>query len=256
MAEPTQFKSISGIDWAPGGAGYGTAKYGDDSNLLVSFYNKAVEIPHKSQQMGRRYCENQIYVRIQHPGETLNIIDTPANDSHKQRFRAQWSRFIQNRTQIPEGTPIDLLFPNHPSVGENLRGIGIYTIEQCAAMSASAMDNVGRGGQEYVNKAKKYLESSEKGKNFHLMQAELDKMKTENRVLNTQVGQLKAQLDSVLQRINDPVHASLSPPFIQGYDPQTERINATHVTGELGKKPRKSFIKPEVEKDPITDELA
>jgi len=80
------------------------------------------------------------------------------------------------------------------------------------------MDNIGRGGQEYVNKAKKYLESSEKGKNFHLMQAEIDKMKTENRVLNQQVVQLKTQLDSMIGRMTNPVQGSLNPPFVPGYD--------------------------------------
>ena len=245
----------TGINWNAGGKS-GTVNFGNDENLLVMFYNRPVENPVKSQEMGRRFFENHIYVKIQHPGETANVIDRPVNEQDKNRFRNAWSAFVQNRTQIPDGTSIDLLFPNHPAVGENLRAMGIYTIEQCAALSANAIDNIGRGGQEYVNRAKKYLDSADKGRSFHLLQAELDKTNQQNKILEQQIRQLKAQLDQVMGKINDPVRNSLSPPFIPGHDAQTERINANHVTKELSGGKKKKTKPVERAYDPLTDELA
>lgn len=225
----------SGIEWNAGKTS-GLVKFGDDSNLLVLFYAKAVEIPSKSVQLGRRYCENQIYVKIQHPGENHNIIDRPANDQDKMRFRQQWQAFVMNRTQVPEGTPIDLLFPNNPAFAENLRAMGIHTVEQCSSLSATAIENIGRGGQEAVNKAKQYLANASKGVDFHEFKKKEEEWANDRRRLEMQLADMKARLDAFLMKDQHPERASLSPPFIEGYDPQAERINANHVTKELAKK--------------------
>lgn len=225
------FSSPTGIIMAPGGT-HGLAKYGDDKNLLVMFYNRAVEIPSESVKQGRRICRNEIYVTIQHPGEMLNKIDRPANDQDKVRFRDQWSRFVQDRTQIPEGTPIDLLFPNHPAVGENLKALGIFTIEQCASLSALAIDTIGRGGQEYVVRAQRYLDSANKGAAFHELQGKNDQLTQQVRILENQIKQLKEQLDMVMVRHNDPIRGAQQPPFVENFDVQSARINANHPTQE------------------------
>lgn len=241
----------TGVEWGAGGK-FGTVKFGDDSNLLVMFYNKAVEIPAKSQQLGRRYCENQIYVKIQHPGETHNIIDRPIKDEDKHRFARHWQAFVMNRTQVPEGTPIDLLFPNNPSFAENLRAMGIYTVEQCSQLSATAIESIGRGGQETVNRAKQYLENANKGADWHAFKKKETEWEQKFRMLEQQNADLRARLDAYLMRDKDPVKASLSPPFVEGYDPQAERINANHVTSEIAKKQAqtKTFVPDAIPAEP------
>lgn len=254
------FAQVSGIDWAPGG-GHGMVKFGNqgDSNLLVVFYSKAVENTIKSQAAGRRICENHIYITIQHPGESLNKVDRPVTENDKQRFPRQWSAFVQNRTQVPEGTPIDLLFPNHPAVGENLRAMGVFTIEQCAALSAFAIDSIGRGGQEYVNKAQLYIKSADKGKAFHEFQKEKAELMQRIKLLEQQNATMKAQFDAVMNKLENPLAHSLNPPFMPDHDAQAARINANHPTKEISSKSKKAKkILPviEVPRDPLTDEFA
>jgi len=251
--------NATGIDWNGGGKS-GTVKFGGgDDSLLVLFYNRSVEIPSKSVEMGRRWCENQVFIKIQHPGENFNVIDRPATDADKMRFRRYWNLFMQNRTQVPEGTPIDLLFPNHPAVGENLRAMGVYTIEQCAKLSAIAIDGIGRGGQEYVNRAQAYLASADKGKSFHKMQKQLDEERTRNSVLEQQVASLKSTVDQLLMKTGNQPGMSLNPPFIPGFDAQSERINANHPTQEVAQQAKKRKKKREIVEeepvDPITDPL-
>lgn len=242
---------ISGIDWNAGGKS-GVARFGPgDEALLVVFYSKAVENPAKSLAAGRRICENQVYVRIQTPGEGLNIIDRPVTDSDKMRFRGAWSAFLQNRQHIPEGTPIDLLFPNNPAFAENLRALGVYTIEQCANLSANAIDNIGRGGQECVNRAKKYLESSNSAVPFHQLQKEVEEYKSIIRTQTHQIEQLKVQLDKMMMRDTNPIGASLAPPFVQGYDAQADRLNANHPTKEIADRTKKSAKKSA----PVVEEI-
>ena len=245
----------TGIDWNGGGKS-GTVRFGEDQNLLVMFYNRSVLNAVKSAAEDRPIHENQIFIKIQSPGETLNIIDRPMNHEDKKRFPQQWGAFVHNRTQIPEGVPIDLLFPNYPAVAENLRGMGIFTIEQCSKLSASAIDNIGRGGQEYVNRANKYLESAGKGQGFHQLQKEVDQLKATNNRLEQQLGEAIAKLNSVTGRLMDPLVNSNSPPFVVGHDAQSERINANHVTKELAGKAKKKAKAPEPAYDPLTDPLA
>jgi hypothetical protein len=234
---------------------FGIAQYGSDDQLLVMFYNRPVENPALSLEHGRPYYEDKIYIIIQTPGEGLNKIDRPVADADKHRFANKWAAFVQNRTQVPEGTPIDLLFPNYPAVAENLRGYGIYTIEQCSKLSASAIDNIGRGGQEYVNRANQYLENAKSGKAFLQLRQENDNLRNEVEVQKHQIGQLKSQLDHIMMKFNDPLKASQQPPFIIGHDAQAERINLNHPTAEAAKKvtKKRTYTTPE---DAITDPLA
>lgn len=225
------FRSPVSLEWGPGKQ-YANVKYGDDSQLLVMFYTKEIENAAKSLQAGRPIFENQIYIKIQHPGEPYNVIDRPANDQDKQRFRGNWEKFLVNRSQVPEGTPIGLLFPNNPAFAATLRGQGVYTIEQAANLSGHAIDNIGRGAQEIVNRAKKYLENATKGIDFHKLQQKEAEWEQKFKIQNQQIEQLKAQLDAYLQSQFKP---NPNQGYIPGYDPQTERINANHVTGELNK---------------------
>lgn len=240
---------ISGIDWNAGGH-TGMARFGEDKNLLVMFYNRSVPVAALGVVNGRPIHRDEIYVKIQQPGEMLNIIDRPATDADKQRFRQQWAAFIHDRTQVPEGTPIDLLFPNHPSVAENLRGMGVYTIEQCADLSAHAIDTIGRGAQEYKNRAEKYLKMASSGASFHKLQTENDSLRSNQRVLEQQVEVLKRQLNSLTLKVTDPIRSSLQPPFIPGHDVQSERINANSVQREAAKR-----AKPTPVEESITDPL-
>lgn len=228
------FKKPIGIDWNAGGLS-GLVKFENDNNLLVVFFTKAVPNPLASKEAGRVICEDHVFIRIQHPGETLNIIERPANDGDKQRFPRLWEAYVRNQAQVVEGTPIDLLFPNYPAVAENLRAYGVQTIEQCANLSAHAINSIGMGGQEYSNRAKKYLEGANTGKAFHTLQKELTDRNSEIRVLKDQMGKLQAKLDALLARDISPGGSVLNPPFIQGFDAQSERINANHATKELAK---------------------
>src|SRR5271166_1464648 len=136
--EPTQFQTPTNITWR---GDVGTVEYGGgDKSLVVFFYNKAVPQPGKSKAAGRPMYENVTFVRMAPPGEKLNIVDRPARGEDARRFPLQWAQFEKNAEQIPDGTPIDLLYPENPAISATLRASGVHTVEQCAEMSAHAID--------------------------------------------------------------------------------------------------------------------
>ena len=198
------------VDWQ---GDFGIVRYGNDKHLNVMFFMKSVHNPMKSAQHGARYHDEVAYVRIQHPGENIQVIERPVNDSDKTRFAKQWEQFSKNAHQTVDGIPIDLLFPTHPNIADNLRSHGIHTIEQCANMSAHAVDSIGMGSQDYKNRATDYLEAASAGSNYHKFTTTLDGYKRENEHLKKQIVDLQLQfmhLTSQIQR-GMPIPAAMMP---------------------------------------------
>jgi hypothetical protein len=221
----------TGIDWQ--GSGHGMVRFGEDSRLVVIFYVRSVRNEIKSKEIGAPYHDNVTFVRIHEPGERLNVVDRPMQSADKARFPLQWSKFLQNKEQIPEGTPIELLFPNNAALAENLKAQGVYTIQQCAKLSSNAIDNIGMGAQEYVNAANKYLESATSGIEFHKMREELARKDQDHRVLELKFNTLQGQFNALLERLKDPAANSTNPPWIPNHDAPAERIDLNHPSREL-----------------------
>lgn len=196
LANPT------GIDWGNAERTFGQVKFGDDSAQVVIFYTRSVFNAAKSQAKGARFYENEVWVKMHPPGERLNVIDRPVTDVDKIKYQRQWSLFLQNKTQVPDGTPIDLLFPNSPATADSLKAFNIHTIQQCANLSSHALQTIGMGAQDWMNMAKQYLDSASSGTAFLKMRSELDQQKQENRLVRQQYDKVKAQLDDVLKRLN------------------------------------------------------
>ena len=240
------FARPTGINWEGGGT-YGQVQYGDDSKLFVQFYWKSVINDYKSREHNRPFFENKEYIIIQTPGETLNQINRPVKDEDKMRFPRQWQQFQLSKTQVPEGTPIELLFPNTPAFADTLKSRGVYTIEQAAELSGNAIDNVGMGGQELVNKAQLYLKQAGNGKAYNKLRTELEKKDHEIKVLMANQEKQRILIDNLYAKLGGntalPPQTMANVPYVPGYDPQTERINANQVTQEMKQripKPKKA----------------
>ena len=232
------FQSPTGIQWNSEGT-YGQVQFGDDKNIIAAFYMKSVRNDAKSIEENRPIFENVVYIKIQHPGERLNQIDRPATNADKTRFERQWRSFMMNKTQIPEGTPIELLFPANPAYADTLKAMGIYTIEQGSNLSADGITNIGMHGQDLVNKCKKYLKEASSSQAYNHLRQDLEKKDQQIKILERSISELKAQNDELFKRIGNtmaPTNSMLNPQELRSYDPQTERINANHKTGELKKK--------------------
>lgn len=248
------FARPTGIEWGSADRTYGQVKFGDDSQLVVIFYTKAVFNAALSQEKGVRQYENQTWIKMHPPGERLNIIDRPVENGDKNRFPRQWNLFLQNKSQIPDGTPIDLLFANNPAIADNLRAFGVHTIQQCANLSAHAMDTIGMGANDWKNMAKQYLENAKSGAAFLQLKSEVAQKDQEIKLLKRQFEQLKSQHDDIINRLKDPNTSTyntsgLQPSYVEGYDVQADRLNANHPSQEIKKSKKKVNAPPKDEVD-------
>lgn len=203
--------------------GWGIAASGPtDDKLIVGFYKKSVPNAAKSREMGVPFHESRDFVKIQHPGETLNVVDRPVLDDDKRRWPRQWENYQRGVNQVPDGIPLSLLFPAAPHIVTMMRGYNIHTVEQLSNLSGEAIGTVGMGAQEWVNAAKRYMERAEKGVNHHQFESALAKKDEEIRALRRQVEEVTALVRQQNQ----------SPAPSPSFDAQTAQINTMHQSNE------------------------
>lgn len=179
--------------------GFSEVQFGSDNNVNVSFYVKSVLNRAKSREEGRPVHESIEYVRIQHPGEK-DYTDRPVTEVPQtvHRFARQWAAFKESRKFVPDGTPVEMVFPQWPEIAANLHGLGVHTAEQLANLTAEGISHLGLGGQDWVNKAKKFVEYGEKGVAHHKVQKELSDRDSKIDVLENTVAMMKNQIDRLL----------------------------------------------------------
>ena len=222
------------IDWNNANRDYGVVNFTSDRDLMVIFYWKSEEDRRKSVEGGVPVFRDVEYVKIFRPGEMMNVIDRPIREEDKRKYATQWNQFQLKKSQVPEGTPLDVLFINNPSIGDTLRGYGIYTVQQLSNLTAHAIDSIGMGGQEYVNRAKQYLKAASSGKEVVKMQDDMRKMAAELDRAQKENAALKAQVNAILERMakGDDKTDNTDLGHVPGYDAQAERIKHTHVTND------------------------
>src|SRR5215471_10353134 len=193
MADVTEFAPLKYDPQQIARQGWGIAVAGPgDDRLIVGFYWKSILNQFKSRESGKPVYEDHQFVKIQHPGETQNIVDRPVRDDDKLRWPRQWAAFQGGKHQVPEGIPITLLFTDRPSISDTLRGYNIHTVEQLANLSGQGILTVGMGAQEWVNAAKKYLEHANKGVDHHRFEMEITNFKAELAKRDRQIAELTA----------------------------------------------------------------
>ncbi len=221
----TDFAQITYDRAAVARQGWGMASSGPkDDGLIVGFYKRSMINPVRSREAGKPVYEGKDFVKIQHPGETQNIVDRPIQDSDKHRWPHQWHLYQQGANQTPDGVPLSLLFPAKPEIESTLRGYNIHTVEQLANLSAHGISTVGMGAQEWVNSAKKYMEQANKGVNHHQHEKDLADRDAKIATLSRQI----AELTALVNARNSQAPA----PNAQTYDFQTAQINQVHASAD------------------------
>jgi hypothetical protein len=177
-------------------------------------------------------------VKIQHPGETLNVVDRPVNaDDDPRRWPRQWHLYQQGMHQVPDGVPINLLFPTKPEIESTLRGYNIHTVEQLANLSGQAIDTVGLGARDWVNAAQRYMERANKGVDHHKFESALREKDQQIATLTRQVAEVTAlvrqQQSQPIRQMQMPLAQSFQAlPGLNDFNYQTSQINTTHASAD------------------------
>jgi hypothetical protein len=116
------------------------ARFKGDSKLHVQFYTRPILLSQRSEEEGRPLYTDVTHVRILTPGDKLSIIDRIASQDDKQRFAAQYAKFMQGKGEDVIGTRLEAVPWMTRSKVEEYKFFGILTVEQLA----EANDQVGQ----------------------------------------------------------------------------------------------------------------
>lgn len=171
-------------------------QFGDDSRLFVEFHQGKLLDKVASRERGAPVYKFVDFFKQMQPGEMGSVIDRPATEWDKHRFPRHWAAYQAGREQVMDGTPLNLLFPHDMNIVEALKHQKVFTVEALRDMSDTQAQGIGMGGSQFREAARKYLEMAEKGKGFHQMTKQLEKVSAEKDALEMRVQALEAALAS------------------------------------------------------------
>lgn len=161
------------------------------------FHMEAIQDKVASAREGRPIFIHQ--ERVQHlipgsPNQPVEIV----NQSHRDRWPEQYEAFKRGEEMAHEGTPLEQ-WPilNRAQVLE-LKALGIFTVEQCADLSDTAMQRIPIAGQRIRDRARAYIDEAEKT-------AFVEKLNRENEALSSRIASLEhqnAELSQLLEKVS------------------------------------------------------
>lgn len=174
----------------------GWVRMGSDDRVNVLFYRKSVLDRVKSVEAGRPVHIAMDYVRIQQPGEK-DYADRPVDDDRSviARWPRHWDAYQKGRAAAPDGTPVEMLFPQNPEIAANLHTLAVHTIEQLATLTAHGMQTIGMGATQWQQKAKQFLAAANGGAGMHRLAEQNAKLLSQLETQANQIASLRTQLD-------------------------------------------------------------
>lgn len=167
-----------------------------DSRLIARFYSRSVKQGFLSDEAGHPVFRDVDYVEICAPGDTLNIIDVPVRDDHKQRFPVQWQHYLKKTmgNTAEAGTQLDQWPALTPAQCEELRALKFYTVEAIAGASDAALSKMGMlaGKSPYTfrDEAGRFLQVVNDSK-------ALSRMEEEKKAMADQIAEMKEMLEKL-----------------------------------------------------------
>lgn len=171
--------------------------YGDDSAVMATFSEEFVKNDYKSEVEGRAIYEKRIQVLLEYPGNNLsNFVarfseeEGEKGNQWTERFPGQWRAFKAQKTQMPDGMPVEIWSPLDKGRVFSLKAMNIHTVEQIAALTDMTGPNIGMDWRKLQTMAKATIEPNESLVAISKMARENDDLKSQMEVLQNQVQQL------------------------------------------------------------------
>ena len=117
------------------------SRQSENSGVFARFYDKAVKTGNIKPN-GLPEFETKLYVEIKIRDER-DVFDQPASVEHIERFSAEYNRYLKEKQEMGQGTPLNQFAFLSVEQIETCRLRGIFSVEALAAMDdkkANALD--------------------------------------------------------------------------------------------------------------------
>ncbi|HHA18196.1 MAG TPA: hypothetical protein ENK70_00625, partial [Methylophaga sp.] len=127
------------------------------NSVFARFFNKSIQHAGLSKKKNRPVFNNVEYVEIIISGDKNNRPVLKVNDTHRRRFEKEYSAFKRGEDEVLQGTPISEWNGISRTRADELKSMGIKTIESLAELPDTYMKRLGFGGVELRKKALAYF---------------------------------------------------------------------------------------------------
>lgn len=136
----------------------------------------------------------QEYVKVLFPGDNKTEAHFEVTEEHKARWPRQYAQFKGNEAQTVPGIPLSSVAWLSRSWVDTLKGqFNITVLEQLAGCDDAAIQRIGMGGRELVNKAKAHLESLSGGEALQAAISRAETLEAQMAEMQRQLAELKAE---------------------------------------------------------------
>ena len=111
-----------------------------NNGVFARFYDKAVKTGNMKKN-GLPEFENKLYIEIKVRDER-DVFDQPATTEHIKRFAVEYSRYLNEKKEKREGTPLELFAFLTPAQIESCHFRGVFSVESLAKMSEEQARNL------------------------------------------------------------------------------------------------------------------
>jgi len=112
-----------------------------NNGVFARFYDKTVKTGNIKKN-GLPEFENRLYVEIK-VRDQRDVFDQPANQEHIRRFAIEYSRYLNEKKQKKEGTPLEMFAFLSPNQIESCALRGIFSVEKLAQMQNEEARSLG-----------------------------------------------------------------------------------------------------------------
>lgn len=178
---------------------------------IAVFFTEGIRNEVKSTQLGRPVFDAVEMVRLLIPGDPRNSPVSRVSEEHIARFPGEYKAFRAQEEFSESGTRIDDWSVLTQAQRYSLKAMNLFTVEQIANLSDEQMQNIGMGARQLRDRAKMFLEVSEKGAVPERVAAELEAKDKQVAHLTAQVAQLADRLEAVLRKSGADVALERNP---------------------------------------------
>lgn len=166
----------------------------------VKFYNRQVLNQFLSTQQLKPVYENKLFIKISHPGESLNVLDREATEQDKRVYYKHLKKLSNLSVLNTDGTPLELILGAHMGFVTLLKEYNIHTIEQLSEISHEIKLELGPEAEKYQNYAIAYLNGVSKGAAWEHLKAENDTLKAKISDQQRTIENLSLEIANLRQR--------------------------------------------------------
>lgn len=144
---------------------------------------------------GREIYVDEPHVRVRVAGMDKDEWVSPVNEQIKARFPEEWEQFQKGMEAPKIGTPLHAWGQMTPARIKNLEGFNVYTVEDIAVLSETAIQKIGMGARKLQEDARKFLSLSQTSADVKKLE-ELEKTNAEQAQA---IKDLQAQMAELLK---------------------------------------------------------